>query len=69
MTKKTYEESVKRLEEIVFALESGELSLDESMKLFEEGAKLVSFCSSSLDKAQTKIKELTELEQEVPSDE
>ena len=69
MAKKTYEESVKRLEEIVSALESGELSLDESMKLFEEGRKLVSFCSSSLDKAQTKIKELTELEQEVPSDE
>ena len=69
MAKKTYEESVKRLEEIVFALESGELSLDESMKLFGEGTKLVSFCSSSLDKAQTKIKELTELEQEVPSDE
>ena len=69
MAKKTYEESVKRLVEIVFALESGELSLDESMKLFEEGTKLVSFCSSSLDKAQTKIKELTELEQEVPSDE
>lgn len=69
MAKKTYEESVKRLEEIVSALESGDLSLDESMKLFEEGTKLVSFCSSSLDKAQTKIKELTELEQEVPSDE
>lgn len=69
MAKKTYEESVKRLEEIVSALESGELSLDESMKLFEEGTKLVSFCSSSLDKAQTKIRELTELEQEVPSDE
>ncbi|MBQ7046838.1 MAG: exodeoxyribonuclease VII small subunit [Oscillospiraceae bacterium] len=62
MAKKTYEESVARLEEIVASLEGGELSLDESMKLFEEGTKLVSFCSTSLDKAQTKIKELTELE-------
>ena len=69
MAKKTYEESIDRLEEIVSALESGEFSLDESMKLFEEGTKLVSFCSTSLDKAQAKIKELTELESEADFDE
>lgn len=69
MAKKTYEESIDRLEEIVSALESGDLSLDESMKLFEEGTKLVSFCSASLDKAQAKIKELTELESEADFDE
>ena len=64
MAKKTYEDSVKRLEDIVSALERGDASLDESLKLFEEGAKLVSFCNEYLDKAQTKIKELFELEKE-----
>ena len=56
MAKKTYEDSVKRLEDIVSALERGDASLDESLKLFEEGTKLVSFCNEYLDKAQTKIK-------------
>ena len=37
MAKKTYEDSVKRLEDIVSALERGDASLDESLKLFEEG--------------------------------
>lgn len=59
MAKKTYEDSVKRLEDIVSALERGDASLDESLKLFEEGTKLVSFCNEYLDKAQTKIKELS----------
>ena len=68
MAKKNYEDSVVRLQEIVSLLESGECSLDESMKLFEEGTKLVSFCNSSLDKAQTKIKELTEIEKGVDLD-
>lgn len=64
MAKKTYEDSVRRLEDIVSALERGDASLDESLKLFEEGMKLVSFCNEYLDKAQTKIKELSELEKE-----
>ena len=68
MAKKNYEDSVERLGEIVSLLESGECSLDESMKLFEEGTKLVSFCNTSLDKAQTKIKELTEIEKGVDLD-
>ena len=64
MAKKTYEDSVNRLEDIVSALECGDDSLDASLKLFEEGTKLVSFCNEYLDKAQTKIKELSELEKE-----
>ena len=68
MAKKNYEDSVERLGEIVALLESGDCSLDESMKLFEEGTKLVSFCNTSLDKAQTKIKELTEIEKGVDLD-
>lgn len=64
MAKKSYEDSVKRLEDIVCALERGDASLDESLKLFEEGTKLVTFCNEYLDKAQAKIKELSELERE-----
>ena len=64
MAKKTYEDSVKRLEDIVSALECGDASLDESLKLLEDGTKLVSYCNEKHDKAQTNIKELSELEKE-----
>ena len=39
----TYEDSMQKLEQIVSRLESGEATLDESLKLFEEGAKLAAF--------------------------
>jgi exodeoxyribonuclease VII small subunit len=55
----TYEEAIKRLEEIVNILEKNEVSLDESMKLFEEGTKLTSLCSKKLKEAEQKITELT----------
>lgn len=59
MTEKmTYEEAVKRLEEIVNQLEKSEVSLDESMKLFEEGTKLSLFCNEKLTKAKQKITEI-----------
>lgn len=54
----TYEMAIERLEEIVKALEKNEASLDESMKLFEEGTKLTSFCADKLKKAEQKITEL-----------
>lgn len=54
----TYESAVKRLEEIVDLLEKNEISLDESMKLFEEGTKLTAFCSEKLKAAEQKITEL-----------
>ncbi len=50
-----YEQSILRLEEIVQLLEDGELSLDESMKLFEEGTKLSAQCYTALEKAEQKI--------------
>ena len=62
--KKTFEENMARLEAIVTMLEKGDATLGDSMALFEEGTKLVSFCNEYLDKAQTKIKELSELEKE-----
>ncbi|MCI9111622.1 MAG: exodeoxyribonuclease VII small subunit [Eubacterium sp.] len=54
----TYEKAVKRLEEIVNLLEKNEASLDESMKLFEEGTKLAVFCNKKLTEAKQKITEI-----------
>ena len=51
----TYEEAVKRLEEIVTLLEKNEATLDESMKLFEEGTKLAAICNKMLNDAKQKI--------------
>ncbi len=59
MEKMTYEKAVARLEEIVDKLENGNLSLEEMMKLYEEGTSLAVKCSKSLDAAQLKITELS----------
>lgn len=55
----TYENAIKRLEEIVALLEKNEVTLDESMKLFEEGTKLTALCTKKLKEAEQKITELT----------
>ena len=57
--KKSFEQSIKRLEEVVAALESGKLSLEDSLKLYEEGTQLVAACSEFLDSAEQKISILT----------
>ncbi len=62
MKKMKYEDAVSRLEEIVEALESGDKSLDESMKLFEEGTKLCSYCNELLINAKQKITDISEEE-------
>lgn len=59
MNNMTYEKAVSRLEEIVELMEKNELSLEESIKLYEEGTKLTVYCSDMLNKAQQKITELT----------
>lgn len=56
---KTFEENLARLEEIVSALEKGDAKLAESLKLFEEGTKLVNDCGAMLDKAEQKVRKLT----------
>ena len=58
-TKASFEQSLKRLEKIVESLEEGEISLDESLKMFEEGIQLSKACMDTLNKAETKIKQLT----------
>ena len=62
MKKQTYEESMKELEQVVKDLESGDLTLDESIKKFENGMKLSKYCSSLLEDAEKKISVLIEKE-------
>ena len=56
---KTFEENLVRLEEIVAALEKGDAKLAESLKLFEEGTKLVNDCGAMLDKAEQRVVKLS----------
>ncbi len=62
-TEWTFEKAMTRLEQIVAALEGGKCSLDDSLKLFEEGTKLTAYCSKLLKEAEQKIVKLTDLEQ------
>ncbi len=55
MAKVTFEAAMKQLEQIVQELESGNLSLEDSIKKFEEGIKLSKFCSVKLDETEKKI--------------
>ena len=59
---KTFEESITELEQIVTLLESGDAPLDEAVALFEKGMKLSAKCHDQLDKAEQKVKLLTENE-------
>lgn len=54
-----FEENMLRLEQIVRALEKGDAPLEDAMKLFEEGTKLVKTCDALLNKAEKKIVTLT----------
>lgn len=54
----TFEDALSRLEEIVSQLETGEIVLDDSIKVFEEGSELVKFCLSKIDAAEKKVKKL-----------
>ena len=56
---KSFEEMLRRLEEIVKALDSVETPLDTALALFEEGAGLVRLCTKKLDDAQQKVSILT----------
>ncbi|MBQ7688836.1 MAG: exodeoxyribonuclease VII small subunit [Clostridia bacterium] len=60
MVQRTYEQAEKRLEEIVNELQKGGKTLDESVKLFEEGALLSDFCLQALKNAEQKITRLGE---------
>ncbi len=55
MAKKNFESALERLEQIAGELEQGDLSLENSLKKFDEGMKLVQFCNQKLDESQQQI--------------
>jgi len=57
-----FEDALKKLEEIVENLEEGDLSLDESMKRYEEGIRLSKLCSKRLEEAKKKVELLLKSE-------
>lgn len=59
-----FEKNLVRLEEIVSKMEKGDLSLDDSLKLFEEGVKLSRECGSQLAEAESKVKVLMSVDSE-----
>ncbi|MEI6632781.1 MAG: exodeoxyribonuclease VII small subunit [Chlamydiota bacterium] len=57
--KPEFEESLKRIEEIVAAMEKGSLPLEQALERYEEGVRLTRFCSQTLDAAEKKIEILS----------
>lgn len=55
MPKEKFEDALNRLEKVVSKLEDGDISLEESLKLFEEGIKLSRFCNQKLDEAEKRV--------------
>ena len=55
---KTFEENMQRLEQIVRAMERGDVALEESLKLFQEGTELVRSCGKLLDEAELQVKKI-----------
>lgn len=54
----TFEQNMKRLEEIVRAMERGDVALEESLKMFQEGTELIRTCSQLLDNAELQVKKV-----------
>ncbi len=59
MAVKTFEDSMNELEAIVTKLEGGDITLNDSLELFEEGIKLAKTCQKTLDEAEKKVKILS----------
>ena len=70
----SFESNMQRLEQIVRAMERGDVALEESLKLFQEGTELVRSCNSLLENAQLQVKMIltapdgTPVEEEFPHD-
>ena len=56
---KTFEQNMARLEQIVRAMERGDVPLEESLKLFQEGTELVRTCGKLLDEAKLQVKKIS----------
>ena len=59
MSEIKFEKAIQRLEKIVEDLETGELDIDKSLEIFEEGIKMSRVCSKKLSEAEAKIEKLT----------
>ena len=66
---KSFEQNMQRLEQIVRAMERGEVTLEESLKLFTEGTELVRSCGKLLDEAELQGKKITASEEGMPIEE
>lgn len=66
---KTFEESMQRLEQIVRAMEQGDVPLEESLKLFQEGTQLVRSCNQLLEEAQLQVTKIMTAPDGTPSEE
>ena len=55
---KTFEESMQRLEQIVRAMERGDVALEESLKLFQEGTELIRHCGTLLENAELEVRKV-----------
>ena len=70
----TFEQSMQRLEQIVRTMERGDVALEESLKLFQEGTELVKNCGKLLDDAELQVKKImtaadgSPLEEDFPYD-
>ncbi|MDE6953641.1 MAG: exodeoxyribonuclease VII small subunit [Erysipelotrichales bacterium] len=63
MEKMTYEQAIKRLEEIIKQLENNEIPLEDSISLFQEGVELSQFCDNKLKNIQKKVAQIYENDQ------
>lgn len=65
----TFEEKMKRLEQVVRAMERGDVPLEESLKMFREGTELVQSCSKILDEALLMVKKIASAPDGSPTEE
>lgn len=66
---KTFEENIQRLEQIVRTMERGDVHLEESLKLFQEGTGLVQRCGKLLDEAELQVKKIVSTSDGSPMEE
>ncbi|RKX31003.1 MAG: exodeoxyribonuclease VII small subunit [Verrucomicrobia bacterium] len=66
---RSFEDALKRLEEIVQAMEAGDLKLEQMMAYFEEGMKLVELCNRKLQEVQEKVEILVKKGEELTTEE
>ena len=67
--KQSFEQNMERLEQIVRAMERGDVPLEESLKLFQEGTALIQTCGKLLDDAELQVKQISVTAEGWPSEE